>query len=161
MSPLKGFGDVGQDRPYTTPVAQEIVPGPIRVTAAPAPRPVDPSQTKGLTPRWVMNMPWKRIVWRTITGIAAAPAAPVRLETGLGGRAVVMIHVIGDNGIWLGFGQGADQRVAVNNGEFVPGSPVAGAHMGGTWAMGLEQTVYVFGIADGAPTDVTIIEAGF
>lgn len=161
MSPLKGFGDIRQDNLYVTPDAQGVVPGPLRAQAAPARGPIDPSQTQGLKPRWVMNMPWKRIVWRTVIGIAPAPAAPVRLETGLGGRAIVMIHVIGDNGIWIGFGQGADQRVAVNNGEFIPGSPVAGAFMGGTWAMGLEQTVYVFGIANVAATDVTIIEAGF
>jgi hypothetical protein len=88
----------------------------------------------------------------TITDVA--PGAAVRIDTGAANRTAVSVHNLGDFGLWLGF----DAGVAIDAGEYIPGSPTAGAHLGGFWAEELGSGVPIYATSEGGNNTVVVVE---
>lgn len=155
LKDTEGVGDVRQDIPFRTPEGEAPAPGDIRIMPGRGPG------IPGVPPfRWVADQPFTRPIMNTVQGIT--PALAVKLDQGVGERRLVVLQNVGNNGLWYKVGDDAVARlVAVNNGGFLPGSPVAGAHLGGVLAIALADNVTVYGIAD-APgnTDITVSEFG-
>ena len=88
----------------------------------------------------------------TITNVA--PGAAVRIDTGLANRTAVSVHNLGDFGLWLGFAVG----VAIGNSEYIPGSPTAGARLGGFWAEEMGAGVPIYATSEGGINTVVVVE---
>lgn len=75
-----------------------------------------------------------------------------------GNRVEVSLHNLGDDGLWFNF----TRDVAQGNGEFIPGSPTAGARLGGFWSQVLSDEVEIWGIVEtgGNPIQVAVAEFG-
>lgn len=106
-------------------------------------------------------VPWQLVAMkpykRAIIRVVQVSTTPLRLDTGLGQRIVVAIHNLGDNGLWINF----TRSVAQDKGEFIPGSPTAGARLGGFWSEYLSSEVEIWGVSDSGTISVAVSEFGF
>lgn len=89
-----------------------------------------------------------------VTVVTVGTAAATRIDTGLSNRVCVSVHNLGDFGLWLGF----SAAVAVGSGEFLPGSPSAGARLGGFWSENLGDQIPVWAISEGGSNTVVVVE---
>jgi len=90
----------------------------------------------------------------TPVNVAAPPGVAIQIDTGVANRQAVSIHNLGDNGLWIAF----TNAVAANNGEFIPGSPTAGAMLGGFWADEIGSAIPIWAISQGGANLVIVVE---
>jgi hypothetical protein len=159
-----GLGEIHPERPnYYQPEPIKpttIEPGPPEVTHQMIPPP-GRSQVvvEDLANRQIVLTVPKPLRTSVERVIDVAATVPVRLDSGLGNRVRVSLHVIGDNGLWFSTSKG--RSVSANNGEFIPGSPVAGTMLGGYWSEDISADIEIWGIADTAGnTRVIVCEYG-
>lgn len=151
---LQRFYDPAPPEPPTHVAGK---PG-VRHTVRPVP-PVSTVDIKGvdkMTWGLVGNKPYTWAITRTVPLIVGA--APLRLDTGRGNRIDIVLQNIGDREFWFDFTREATPGVGI----FVPGSPVAGAHLGGVWSASLGDSIALWAVADPAGnTTVVVAEFGY